>query len=116
MDKHIQLLIRACKSPNALRRLLKIYSKVYFLGTTKENKKHLVLILSEICDEYCPMNTYELMLARHPENLWKLGLDKEIEAEEDIWLQIFISKIRLSHRDCFTGLTVPARFRGCGYE
>jgi len=65
MDSNTQLLIRACKRPNSINILNRIYTKRYLNSTDNIKQLHIALahILSGIVDQYCPMSVSKVIVA-----------------------------------------------------
>ena len=106
MNKTDQILIRACKSTNPRQRLLSVFRRFY-LHTSKP-ERHLIVVLSRICDEYCPFNTSDLVEKLSPQNRWMYVDGSDFYSA---CIGVLITKIRLTKAIKFPGLTAPAFFR-----
>lgn len=102
MDKREQLFIRACKSNSSQFRLKRLYQKFYY---SKYSDHHLMLILVEICEKYCPFTVSDILVEVSPAQHWVLNYSK---TEYDFYshaIRVLTNKIKFSKKDCFTGLT-----------
>ena len=107
MNETTQLFIRACKSKDPKKRVISVYKRFY----CKNNNPipPLINILSNICDEFIEIKTFNLLVEISPENSW-LTCESEYNFNEAC-LNVLISKIRLTEVSKFTGLSKPLMFK-----
>ena len=104
-----QLFIRACKSGQSHRRLIKLYKTFYWNDPSGGDTSYAVLsILVGICEEYCPMRLSRYIQQSGPSKAW---LYQEGTGEYKVQLNILISHIRFTSVLDIKGLSTPARFR-----
>lgn len=113
MHKYEELLIRACKSPNSLGRLDRLYGKVY-LGNEDEDhrKKMIVMILGELVDKYSPLPiTTFLKRVQEYRSYDTIGNFNTSETEHHLY--IFRDVFANMHRERFRelGITLPVKWR-----
>ena len=114
LTKTDMLLIRACKSNNKKQRIYSVYS--HFYGCSRINTKEetvdvnlsLILILSEIIEDYYPIKLINLLN-------FTLSLEKddvETKFSNSIkTLDFLIAHIRFSKRSAWKDLISPKKFR-----
>jgi hypothetical protein len=108
-----QLLIRACKSLEAEKRLISVYKRFYYRGATeKETKKNLIIILSRVFEMIVEPDILDDIISElSPNNIkWTL-FDRNDYVYEDVVLQYMISKIRLTEVSKIAGFRKPLCFR-----
>ena len=109
MNKTTQLFIRACRTLHPRQRVRSVYKRFY-LGDGNDDA-HIVLILSELCDQHAPFKSIELMSAFDPQSYWYWKRDDEEPLTHvEICLNVLINKIRHTPVEKFEGLTTPRRF------
>jgi hypothetical protein len=106
VDKIDLLIVRACKSREPLKRLHSVYRRFYLIQGKPD--KHLVVILSRLCDKYVPFKIIDVLNELSPATDWKY---EECEDFYSRAVMIMIIKIRLADIDCFPGYVSPACFR-----
>ena len=99
------LLIRACKSKKAMKRLRSVYRRQY--GVDGSNTTALLIILGRLVEKHYPISTVELMAELNPNRavFWADG------SYEDRSLLILISHLRLAEVSMFNGWVSPAVIR-----
>lgn len=114
MSAATQLLIRACKAQNRIKRLHSTYRKMFW-STDPYNlvDYHLASLLSKICDDYNVVKTSDLITALHTSNASYYGVD-ESDAYWTAVTKILSSKIRLGRLSKFVGFKTPLRFKQPG--
>lgn len=111
MRKVTQLWIRACKSRNPRKRVDTLYKRFYYVDNDYNNiRKGIISILSQIHDKYCKIDTLKMIDAVSKDGLYWRFSSKPYDYHEAV-LEYLISKIRLSEKDRFPGLTPPRKFR-----
>jgi len=108
MNKTTQLFIRACKSTDPGKRVRSVYRRFYLAGQ-EDNSGFIANILLEICQNYSLYRLQDLACDLSPGSLVLYG-----PPDNNYWrcvMRVAISKIRLTERSKFPGLTRPARFR-----
>lgn len=106
MNTTDNLIIRACKSSNPRRRIESVFRRFYL--HTSNPERHIIVVLSRICDEYCQFTTSDLIERLSPQNRWMHADGSDFYSA---CIGVLISKIRLSEAVDFPGLTAPAFFR-----
>ena len=117
MDKSRQLIIRACRSLNPRRRVLRVHKHFYIQDKTKtQQSKQILHVLTEICEDFNLItvdkfitNVY-VRMAIYP-SVHIDGAEMDYEKFVEASIEVLISKIRLSKNSIFKGLTIPATFR-----
>jgi len=111
MNKQRQLLIRACKSKNPLKRLRSIYRRFYLdRFTDYEFYAHVGGFLLDICVDYDLYPLTKFVSDLEPKLSWMHGIPKNAPYKKRV-LMLCISKIKLTETSKFQGLTRPLRFR-----
>ena len=109
MDKYEQLFIRACKRNNDKSVLLRIMKRFY-LGHDCILDDHtitgLICHLGDIVDKYCPIRSVDMISELNPDKLSWYSV-KDTRSYKEIALDTLISRIKLSRKDKFEGLTAP---------
>jgi hypothetical protein len=116
MNKIDQLFIRACKSPDPIPRLNRTYRRFY-LGRDEGNPTpyQVVAILTRIIDnQNLKFSLQTIMTELSSRNDWKYtytDCPPGTDTFDYRCLQVLISRIRLTKRTDYTGLSIPQRFR-----
>jgi hypothetical protein len=110
MNKTEQLLIRACKTQDPHKRVLNVYRRRYFTTDSGTADFYLVQILGQIAEKYLALNILGLLSDLDERNRWKYGVEAE-DSYHTACVKLLISRIRLTEKDAFPGLTPPLRFR-----
>jgi len=108
MNKTTQLFIRACKSADSEKRVHSVYRRFY-LASQEDNSGFIANILLGICQNYDLYRLQDLACDLSPGSLVLYG-----PPDNNYWhcvMRVAISKIQLSERSKFPGLTWPARSR-----
>ena len=109
MNKTEQLLIRACKSKDPYTRVRSVYRR-YYLLSEDHSDFYIAGILSNIFDKHCKIEMREIFSIFHPDNYSNIMSD-ETEPYSTKFTRMLISKIRLTTKSNFKGLTSPMYFR-----
>ena len=109
MDKITQLWIRACKVENSAKRCESVLRRFYMGGVLSDAdiKTGIIIHLSDIVDEYCPMKTIDLISKmEEPPAYYKDTRDYRTKARDTL-----INRIRRTEKVVFEGLISPLRWR-----
>lgn len=98
------LLIRACKSFNAEKRLASVYRRFFYSG--KMETFDLVIILNALCEKHLPIKSGNLISNMNPRRDFMYDCTKETPYEERV-LKVLISHIRLSSIENLKGFRRP---------
>lgn len=111
MDTLENLVIRACKSGKAVKRLLRIHKRFYLCPPDVDDKfieSILCGYLLKICESYTPIRPIDLAGGLAPDSIYDLG---EGQTYYNRLLRVLISHIAKTEVVAFKGFRVPARFK-----
>ena len=113
MNNTEQLLVRACKSSNATKRLFSVHRRFYF--NNKNNKQiaycGLSIILLNLVAKHNPIEVFKLVDSLNPINAKFYVDDCENYTYYEHVFGVLVSYIRLSNVSDFEGYKHPAMFR-----
>lgn len=109
------LFIRACKSNDSIRNIMRVYKKYYYFDRKMMiiPYHHLVVILTNIVEEHAThMTAAKWIEVLNPQDAWKYGVtgDTPYNYLEHVTM-VLISIIRLLPVACFPRYPVPCRMR-----
>lgn len=110
------LFIRACKSDDSIRNIMRVYRKYYYFDRESMNipYQHLVVILTKIVEEYAThMTASRWIEALNPHDGWKYGVSNNpvsYNYSKHVTM-VLISIIRLLPVACFPRYPVPCKMR-----
>jgi hypothetical protein len=113
MDKVEQLIIRACKSGDSeLSKVKRIYTRFFQQTVESESQVYdqIAALLAKIADQYSLLKTSTLIEAFDPVQARYYGI-RETDTHSEKVIKILISKIALSPKYRFPGLTPPLALR-----
>ena len=106
ITKTDMLFVRACKSLDPPKRIRSVYRRFY--SGDSQPDKHLVVILSRICDEYVPFKTADLINGLSPAKDWMYEDCCDFYSRT---IAIVTGQIRHAEIEKFPGFVSPACFR-----
>lgn len=109
MNNTDQLLIRACKSKDPMRRVISVYKRFYYRG--EYNLRDIAQILSSVCASNAPIQPDQLISDLNPLCAWKfIDIDKEYNYCEHV-TNVLISNLRHTAASKIPGFIVPSKFK-----
>lgn len=103
-----QLFIRACKSEDPLTRLRSVRRRFYIVDY--DHDLYLMETLADICDKYSLVTVHELLYELDRSQSWKYGISSA-DTHHLACVKVLVSKIRLTERGKFPGLSMPTRIK-----
>ena len=111
MNNQTQLFIRACRSKDPHTRVKSVFKR-YYLNDGEACTKHLIVVLSEICDKYQPFKTLGLLSALDPNGPWYFTRDGEQKPTyHQACLHVLVNRIRIAPNADFQGLSTPLKYK-----
>lgn len=102
-----QLFVRACKVRGPEKRVRSVYRRFYPKHPSPDI--HIIGILTELIDRYCPMKVTDIIHKLKPEEGW-LYCEEEYDYNEAC-LNVLIGHLSVAPVSSFLGWRIPARFK-----
>jgi hypothetical protein len=111
MNNTEQLLIRACKSKNKLKRLNSVYKRQYCIINDNDAWANKAIILINLVTKYYPIETIKLVDALNPHNALYYVKDENNYTYYEHLVGVLASHVSLAPVAKLEGYKVPAFFR-----
>ena len=113
MNNTEQLLVRACKSSNATKRLFSVYRRFYLNNKGKREMiyTNLSIILLDLVRKHNPIEVFKLVDSLNPISAMFYVDDYENYTYYEHVFGVLVSHIKLSNVSDFDGYKIPAMFR-----